>query len=37
MVTQRAKEIWEQKKQIVSEFAEQLKGDLMVGSEYFDI
>ena len=37
MVTQGAKKIWEQKKQIVSEFAEQLKEDLMVGSEYFDI
>lgn len=37
MVTQRAREIWEQKKQIVSEFAEQLKEDLMVGSAYFDI
>lgn len=37
MVTERAKVFWEKKKQVVSEFAEILAEDLMIGSPYFDI
>lgn len=37
MVTPRAIQIWEHKKKIAAEFAEELKEDLMIGSEYFDI
>lgn len=37
MVTQKAIRYWEKKKRIAAEFAEELKEDLMIGSEYFDI
>ncbi|MCI9492611.1 MAG: HD domain-containing protein [Lachnospiraceae bacterium] len=37
MVTERAKLFWEKKKQAVSEFADILAEDLMIGSPYFDI
>ena len=37
MVTERARRYWEEKKKIVSEFADKLKDDLMIGSPYFDI
>lgn len=37
MVTPKARHYWEEKKRIASEFAEHLKNDLMIGSEYFDI
>ncbi len=37
MVTERAKGIWEEKKNIVSKFAKLLAEDLMIGSEYFEI
>lgn len=36
MVTPKAIRYWEKKKKIASEFAEELKYDLMIGSEYFD-
>lgn len=36
MVTPKAIQYWERKKQIAAEFAEELKEDLMIGSEYFD-
>lgn len=36
MVTPKAIKYWEKKKQIAAEFAEELKKDLMIGSEYFD-
>lgn len=36
MVTPRAIWYWEKKKRIVSQFVEELKDDLMIGSEYFD-
>ena len=37
MVTERAKEIWEEKKEIVAKFVKLLEDDLMIGSEYFEI
>ncbi|MEG0961652.1 MAG: HD domain-containing protein [Lachnospiraceae bacterium] len=37
MVTERAKHYWEEKKKMASVFAEKLKDDLMIGSEYFEI
>ncbi len=37
MVTARAREFWEKKKQVVSEFTDILEKDLMIGSPYFDI
>lgn len=37
MVTERAKKIWEEKKGLVSKFAEVLADDLMIGSEYFEL
>ena len=37
MVTERARNIWEEKKGIVSKFAHLLEQDLMIGSEYFEI
>lgn len=37
MVTERAKEFWEEKKGIVARFVKLLEDDLMIGSEYFDI
>lgn len=36
MVTPKAIQYWERKKKIAAEFAEELKDDLMIGSEYFD-
>ena len=36
MVTPRAIQYWEEKKKIAAEFAEELKHDLMIGSEYFN-
>lgn len=37
MVTPKAIKYWEEKKKIASEFARELKEDLMIGSEYFDV
>lgn len=37
MVTEKAKVFWEEKKRVVSEFADILAEDLMIGSPYFDI
>lgn len=37
MVTPKAVRYWDEKKRIAAEFAEELKEDLMIGSEYFDI
>ncbi|MEY8390163.1 HD domain-containing protein [Lachnospiraceae bacterium 45-W7] len=37
MVTERAKAIWEEKKEIVAKFVKLLEDDLMIGSEYFKI
>lgn len=37
MVTERARAYWEEKKAIVARFAKLLEGDLMIGSEYFEI
>ncbi len=36
MVTPKARSYWEEKKKIAREFAQELKEDLMIGSEYFD-
>lgn len=36
MVTPKAIQYWEEKKKIAAEFAEELKKDLMIGSEYFE-
>ena len=37
MVTERAREFWEEKKGIVARFTRLLEDDLMIGSEYFEI
>lgn len=37
MVTERAREFWEEKKGIVARFTKLLEDDLMIGSEYFEI
>lgn len=37
MVTERARQFWEEKKAIVGRFAKLLEDDLMIGSEYFEI
>lgn len=37
MVTPKARQYWAEKKRIAAEFAEHLKNDLMIGSEYFEV
>lgn len=37
LVTSKGRQYWEEKKKIASEFAQELKEDLMIGSEYFEI